>query len=497
MRTLGALLAFALAVGVMFVRPGAALSGADAAGGFDITALAAREREEGRPVVALDLLRCAVRHAPPERRPAGAEELESIRSELQEYDSVAQPALLAEDEFRLWLAARDAQTAASAGVSSTTNDPTGERKAPDPAAALLGALQRLNAFSEPFRASIRSNLAQAGDMPVDSALGEEWKAIWSICRSAGRLGRAAAVLRHVRDVHDLRRAATACGLSEEAPGRLSAVLTVAGRSPDDSLPWQVLYHVAHNPAGGSERLARLHSAAYLGPRALKLALEGGEVGRPAFTGAGWVRRTAGLLSTRLGATGFALLKLLLVAALTLPMAARLAHWSGLSAGGSARMMKWGVLLLVVLFAAIVHAAGAQQSGTPVGPAPLEATDGAPLDTASAEWFWALPLTGLAFAAQLFCVAKAREKFELITGGDSEWSAALRYLRFYAEAPVFVGFLGSVSGAVLLQLLQLGEMIYFAYLSTASGLLAFLWIQYHYVIKAEVSTQRAESEEEPE
>ena len=157
------------------------------------------------------------------------------------------------------------------------------------------------------------------------------------------------------------------------------------------------------------------------------------------------------------------------------------------------MVRWSVLLLMIVAALVVHAAA---QGIPVRQAlgdPLARSETAVVAVAPAAsrgWLWATPLTALAAMLQLVCVMKARERHaQILAGGADE--AALPYLRFYAEAPVFVGFLGSVTGAILLQLLAVGQMIYFAYLSTATGLLAFLWIQYRYVIAAEVASAREE------
>ena len=160
------------------------------------------------------------------------------------------------------------------------------------------------------------------------------------------------------------------------------------------------------------------------------------------------------------------------------------------------MAKWVFMFFLIVTAVALQAAQGQTDRSWVEPAPIaamEASSGSANNSSGTRgWLWATPLTLLAVLLQVLCVIKAREMRGQVQMGAVESRAALRYLRFYAEAPVVIGFLGSVCGAILMQLLAAGQMIYFAYVSTASGLVAFLWIQYRYVIEAELRWESSDT-----
>jgi hypothetical protein len=148
-----------------------------------------------------------------------------------------------------------------------------------------------------------------------------------------------------------------------------------------------------------------------------------------------------------------------------------------------------VIVIAVAVSVLLHVASAQGAGmAPTAEPPPETVPASVQAGASAGLIWAVPLICVAALLQFICILKARDLAAELKEDSSADATRSRmpYLRFYADAPVFLGFLGSVTGAILLQVLGVGQMIYFAYASTATGLIAFLFIQYRYLIPTEAA-----------
>ena len=519
-RLLAALILFVVAVALVFVRPGVPYASIKAlAEPFDLAGFAARLAKDGKWVDAHDTLACALAHARDEERPAISGARNLVQTKLARAAALTYSQLVAMKGDALWeqVATMAPEAILSPqmvrGIGARAADAEGQiaevlrisygvalSSGSDPAPALLICLEQLHGFSESFSAALTRRLAGgsvgstvSGSGGVERKLGETWKAIWSVCRSSQRLGRAASILRHVQGLQDLRLAVIACGLASDAPQKLNAILSVQGVGlGDNALGAECLYRVAYSRAGAVERLNELHECAYRGPHAVRLVARGvalADVRRAQQPGGlGLVTRIAARLTAWVGGFGFLVVKLLLVVGLSLPLGVQLSRFRQFSTRESKQMVKWSVVLLVIVAAIVAQAAGrpawAEAADTGLAAATDAARPAAPAVAASRGWLWATPLTLLAVLVQALCIVKARERFGQIASARSGAQSAMRYLRFYTEAPVFIGFLGSVTGAILLQILAAGEMIYFAYLSTATGLLAFLWIQYRYVILAE-------------
>lgn len=508
MRTFGALFLFVIAVALVFVRPGPALPALELlASRPELADLAERLREENRPVVALDVAACALAHGSPAQRTQAKALSDDIQRELAEADALPLDSALSMEDEAFWnwagrvevhalLTSRLASSMierafpANAPVASAFRRPSG---AHSNSAAILIALERREGFSEPFAADLAARLQ--GGASVETALGDTWKGLWSICRNAGRLDRAAGILRPIQDEQGLRRAVIACGLAPDAPARLSAILAVAAAHPtDDTVAGECLYYIANRRLGALERLDGLHQAAARGPHALQFVQRGGkledlpdEAAVQSVRG-GWRidQQLANRVSERVGIAGFLALKFILIAALALP----LGMWftRRISSSRETRtMIKYAPALAIVLAAALFHLssgrAQAQIADVDSDTAVRAMQSGGFASTTG--WLWAVPLIAITAVLQFACVLKARGQAQHIAAGGENAGAALRYLRFYAEVPVFLGFLGSVVGAILLQLLAAGQMIYFAYGSTVTGLMAMLWVQHQYLIHAEV------------
>jgi len=517
LRNFTALALAVVAVGLMFVQAGSSFSSAHwSAASFSILAVAERRAEDGKWVQACDILSCALAHAPASDQPRYADALDSVQAEIDDADAMSIEQGLAQDGQALWrwLGASKAErvlgprvgahvaAASVAAVDDLSLALNAELDVKDrpadvaPALVMLLCLHRLGAFRGGFADALARQASTIGS-GLRSSLGatdtlssdQSWQAVWSVCQSSGRLERAALILRCVQNMQDLRMAVIACGATQDAASKLNAVLGVLQEIPEqsDALGSECIRWVAEWPQEAEPRLDALHQAAYEGPAAIYSVLRG-PAWTPEWIGgpAACVARLADRLVQALGVVGFTVLKLALIAVLAMPLALATPRWLAFSRQESKQMAKWTVVFLAVVVALVVqlepHSLRAQ--GAPPAVAPPQSSQGAIRPRAGGGWLWAGPLTLLAMVAQGTCVMKARERFHEIADAERPCPRAMGYLRFYAEAPVFIGFLGSVCGAILLQVLAAGQLIYLAYVSTASGMLAFLWIQHQYVIVAE-------------
>ena len=536
-KTFGALALFAAALALVFVRPSPPLPSMDVlTEPFDFAGFSTRLVKDGRWVEAHDVLSCALTFAPGVDRGALTRSLAPVRAKLVEADNLARSAVLvAEGQvFWEWVSLMAPEAVASRDVARAIGEKRGQADAPlpavlrqrygqavasggDPAVTLLLCLDALGGFSEGF-AQILAQLLAPGEAvkapasavsggSVEERLGETWKALWSVCRSSRRLGRAASILQHVNDMRDLRRAVIVCGMAPDGAQKMNAVVSVLrARSADGALGAECLYRVTRRRVEAAERMDELCRAVCRGPKAAKVVLRGVSLAdlpeSVAESVPGPVTRAANRLSARAGRNGFEVLKIIVIGLLSLPLAVRVSRSLEFSRRRSREMVRWSLVALVIGSALAVGLAARSGRSEPVDAEPvLTASEpigqAAPAPSGSPYgWLWAAPLSILAILFQVFCAMKAKEKFRLIASATAEadWRAALRYVRFYAEAPVFIGFLGSVCGAILLQVLAAGQMIYFAYVSTASGLSVFLWIQHRYVLVAEGKTDPASARE---
>ncbi len=528
---------FALAVALMFVeRAGAASYQASTwSNPAALRRLAAVLADDGYWIDAQDVLQCAADHAGPTESEATEAQLSQARDVIRRADSRPDRPLAELSDGEFWMRVAHSSTASTlpdrlaVEIAVRSRDATDSLLAEHLATyalsdgpvdrskvAILLGLSHLGAFTGDFEEALLQEMVVGEhlqdlepEVQLNAALGpfvspeeaetpeELWKAVWSVWRSSKRAGRAASILGRVQETDDLRHAVVACGSTPDAAARLNAVLAVLEAGTESSeLAGECLRQIGENPAASAGRLDALYHAAGTGPEALEAVLRQIAAGnmpmlaRPSPVGP--LDRALRPLARQMGSVPFAGLKLLVVVVLTLPLTGQMSRWFRFSTTGGKHVMRWGTVLVVVLTAVAVHAA-APTGASAVAVAAQASVSGTQVSATGAGvsggWFYAVPLTLLAILAQLACVAKARDRWDRMQADPQNARVDMHYLRFYTEAPVFVGFLGSVSGAVLLQVLAAGQMIYFAYVSTASGLLAFLWIQYRYAIRAEADLEQ--------